>query len=396
MATPSLTLRLPAAWRAVIPRVTVSEEHKRFLLIATAMALGVRIAVLLAAYLVSYVINDRSYSILDAFQENFDRWDYAHFENIARHWYPTSPPAEGEADMRLQIVFLPGYPILMWLVEHITFSHLVAGMLISAVAAVFAGLFIQVLIRNDGGDEAEAQRGLLYMSLFPTAYFLALPYTEALFLALVLGSFVAARTGHWGWSGLLGGYACFTRLNGFALIPALAVQAWLSHKREAPRRAYWLLLVPSGFLAYLAINWDLWGDPLHFQAVQEQHWSHEEIWPWQFLKETIETIRNSPPSSLRASIYELRLASVLLVAALLVIGAPKLPLSYQVYGWASLIMLMSVTWQISMPRYILGIFPIFLTLAFLGRVPWVHQTYLAVAPMLMGIFYVVYATRFGF
>ncbi len=135
---------------------------------------------------------------------------------------------------------------------------------------------------------------------------------------------------------------------------------------------------------------------MHFQAVQAQHWSHEEIWPWQFLKETIETIRNSPPSSLRASIYELRLASVLLVAALLVIGAPKLPLSYQVYGWASLIMLMSVTWQISMPRYILGIFPIFLTLAFLGRVPWVHQTYLAVAPMLMGIFYVVYATRFGF
>ena len=41
---------------------------------------------------------------------------------------------------------------------------------------------------------AVAMRAAWFLLIFPTAYFLHIGYTESLFLALVLGSFLAART----------------------------------------------------------------------------------------------------------------------------------------------------------------------------------------------------------
>ncbi len=58
--------------------------------------------------------------------------------------------------------------------------------------------------------------------------------------------------------------------------------------------------------------------------------------------------------------------------------------------------MMSVPFQISMPRYLLVIFPLFLILARPGRRPAVHQGLLATFAVFMGSLFVVYATRWGF
>ena len=42
-------------------------------------------------------------------------------------------------------------------------------------------------------------RAVWFLLIFPTAYFLQIGYTESLFLAFVLGSFLAARTDRWWW-----------------------------------------------------------------------------------------------------------------------------------------------------------------------------------------------------
>ena len=46
----------------------------------------------------------------------------------------------------------------------------------------------------------------MFLLIFPTAYFLHIGYTESLFLALVLGSFLAARTDRWWLAGLSAGW----------------------------------------------------------------------------------------------------------------------------------------------------------------------------------------------
>ncbi len=113
-------------------------------------------------------------------------------------------------------------------------------------------------------------RAAWFLLIFPTAYFLHIGYTEALFMALVLGSFLAARTERWWLAGLLGGLAALTRVNGLVLIPALAAEAltqWLHRPPEERRlRVEWLAigLVAVGFGGYLALNQAIYGDALTF------------------------------------------------------------------------------------------------------------------------------------
>jgi len=72
-------------------------------------------------------------------------------------------------------------------------------------------------------------------------------------MALVLGSFLAARTERWWLAGALGGLAALARINGLVLIPALAAEAftqWLQRPPAEPRlRIEWLAigLVAVGF-----------------------------------------------------------------------------------------------------------------------------------------------------
>jgi Gpi18-like mannosyltransferase len=235
-------------------------------------------------------------------------------------------------------------------------SFLICGLLLSAVTSVAAGYFIQGIVRTDGGDEAEASRSLWYFFVFPTAYFLAMPYTEALFMALLLGSFYFARKGEWAWAGVLGGLTTITRLQGIVLLPALFVEAVHQKKWRGidPYAVAGLAMVPMGSLFYLWLNYHLHGDFFAFEDFQEQYWFHHRIWPWESIREAILWLK-APPGFLRATIYETRLAFAGLVAVIMLIGTFWLRPSYQVWAWLSLIMFLSVSYQMSLPRYALTI-----------------------------------------
>jgi len=384
--------RSPLARLPPLARLSLglSDEARRFLWRSLLLALGVRLGILLAAYITGLVIIGRENTpVPDVLLEVLNRWDAPHYLRIAEVGYR----ATGED--RLFIVFFPLYPLAIRIFHFVVPSYFVSALVVSSLASVAAGFFLQALVRLDGDDE-DANRSLWYLFLFPTAYFLALPYTEALFLALVLGSFLAARRRHWGWSGALGMLACATRLQGLALIPGLAVEAFAQEKWRSPLRAFWLALVPVGLLAYLAINWIVLGNPFEFMEIQREHWHHTLIWPWESLTDAIRHAINDPVSSYRVMVYEFRLVSIIFAAALLAIGARWLRPSYQVYAWVGLILLLSASFQISMPRYLLALFPLFLVMARLGRAPAIHQGLLAASAVLMGTLFVVYATRFGF
>ena len=54
-------------------------------------------------------------------------------------------------------------------------------------------------------------RSVWFLLIFPTAYFLHVGYSEALFLALALGSILAARGERWWLAGVLGAFCWMTR-----------------------------------------------------------------------------------------------------------------------------------------------------------------------------------------
>jgi hypothetical protein len=378
---------------AGLTRIGIGPEAQKLILRAALLAFGIRVALLIAGYVTGYIIIGREGpGAEDIILETFKRWDAANYERIAESGYP---PEGGEYPEI--IVFLPLFPYTVRVVEWVIPSFLVAGMLISAVASVAAGYFIQALARHDGSDDAEASRVLWYFFLFPTAYFLAMPYTEALFMALLLGSFYFARKRNWLAASMLGAFCTATRLQGLILLPALVIEAlhqggW----RRVDWGALWLAIVPYGFLVYLALNWDIHGDPFAFIDFEDEFWFHHRIWPWESIDEAVQWVTEARPDFIRVSIYEFRLAATAVAVIVMGLGLFWVRPSYQVFGWLSLVFFLSVSFQISLPRYILTIFPMFFVLGRIGRNPEAHQTLLTVSSVLMGAFYVVYATRWGF
>lgn len=375
---------------ALIERVPPA--HRKFLLRSVCMAFGVRVGLVLAGYITAYIIIGREdVHFTDAILETFKRWDSSHYERISTSGYPTS------GDYREDIVFLPLFPYTVKVFGWLFGSWLVAALFVSAVASVAAGYFLQAMIWHESGDQAEAGRGLWYFFLFPTAYFLAMPYTEALFMAALLGSFYCARRGWWPAAGLLGALATAARLQGVLLVPALIIEALHQGKwRGVSPQALWIALAPLGFAVYLLINLDLHGDAFAFVDFEKQYWFHERQAPWDTIKETYDWITIARADFTRVAIYEFRAAAAIVTAFFLIAGARWLRPSYQFFGWATLIMFLSVSFQLSLPRYVLTIFPMFLVMARVSKNEEVHSGLLACSAVLFGTLYVVYATRWGF
>src|SRR5215204_6144045 len=211
----------------------------------------------------------------------WNRWDAPHYLDLARTGYvPTGVEARW-------IVFFPLYPWLVRAAAVVLRDELLAAFFVSGLASVAAGLLLYRLARADGEAEEVARGAVFYLLVFPTAYFLHIGYNESLFLALVLGAFLAARARCWWAAGLLGG------------LPALAFEAWEEY-RSAGRRAraewLWLLLVGAGFGVYLFINWWVLGDPRAFLKMQGEHWFKSPTWPWVGIKGSWNAVWGLAPS----------------------------------------------------------------------------------------------------
>ena len=93
----------------------------------------------------------------------------------------------------------------MRVVGEVTRSDLVAAVLVSLAAAGVAA----VLLKRIAGD-ALGRDSVLLLALYPIAYVFTAAYSEALFLALATGSFLAAMRGPVVAAGVLGGLAAAT------------------------------------------------------------------------------------------------------------------------------------------------------------------------------------------
>src|SRR5688500_10795324 len=150
------------------------------------------------------------------------RWD--------SNWYVDTAVAGYLREDR-QPVFFPLYPLLMRAVGTLVGSVLVAGILISLVAFFAALVMLHRLTERELGRDA-ARRTVFLLAFFPFALFFSAVYTEALFLALELGAFWAARRGRWAWAGVLGALGSATRNTGALLLPALLVLYLYGPRRD--------------------------------------------------------------------------------------------------------------------------------------------------------------------
>ncbi len=318
---------------------------------------------------------------------SWDRWDALIYIRIAQSGY-TSP---------FDFAFFPLYPLLIAAIAHFlgSWSYFAVGMLLSNGMLLGAMFIIYQLAKEIGGDQV-ARRTLLYLCIFPTAFFFFTAYNESLFILLSAATFLALRHQRWWVAGLLGFLGILARSTGVLIVVPFLYELWLNRERVT---VTWhsllsglmpILLIPFGLLLYCIYCWKLTGDPIAFATVQ-LHWSRQASWPWQGIWQNIfELFWNQPFGSFNEVHVLLDLSATLAFIALVVAGRHKIRASYTL--WTGILLfyylLSPSLWQhdalISNQRFVLEMFPAFITLAILSlRHPRLHQTLLWVFPALL-------------
>lgn len=159
----------------------------------------------------------------------FFQWDGEHYMSLAINGYGGADASSG--------AFYPGLPFLVRAASIVVVNPIVAGLVVSTLLSL---IFVVVYARQFGGDDQPRTRtAILLVLCHPMALCLAVVYSEALFLALLVGFLLARRHGHWA------AYACafaipFSRGQGLMVAATFvgfaALMAALGRWRGEPLR----------------------------------------------------------------------------------------------------------------------------------------------------------------
>jgi hypothetical protein len=345
----------PVAQDHAARRAGLIEEGDRW---AVALMLAVKALVLVFGVLAYTIFQDRSLAASE-WLTIWNHWDAPHYLDIAREGYVST----GEQSQ--WIVFFPLYPGLVRLTATILFKdYLLSAFFVSALASVAAAVFLRRLAALDE-DKTVARGAVFFLCIFPTSYFLHIGYTESLFLALALGSFLAARKRDWALAGVLGALASLSRLNGLMLVPALAVEAFEQFRSEGRQWRWewlWIAFVGSGFVGYLLINAYVFGDPLAFHTVHNQRWKRELAWPWVGMVSSWSSLRWRSPELAQMVVWQ-EFFFVLLGLGCTVWCWLRMRASYAVWMTCHWLLWTSTKFILGVPRYTLVLFPIYILFA---------------------------------
>jgi hypothetical protein len=342
--------------------------------------------------------------------EPLRQWDGLWYRLIALEGYAGSTETARAA-------FWPFFPWTMrggslltgWTVDTV-------GYLVANVAFLGALLVLYRLISLDYGSEEPARRTLWALALFPTALFFSAVYTESLFLVLAAGALLLWRRDMLWLAGLVSVGAALTRSAGvFLILPFLAL-LWDRHRTAW--RGYWPGMVPAFFPALGPLIFGLvleqqQGNWKAFIDVQEQ-WNRYAAAPWETLRCAAFTCfrLGGEPDGIsftwwwdfwrhpswdtltsqqwrldvaNSDVLELVVTVLFLVLALL--GLRMLPV-YQTL-WVLPILLIpllqpsEVHALMSMPRFVVVLFPLFVVLARLVQPLWIRIPWYVVSVTLL-------------
>jgi hypothetical protein len=326
----------------------------------------------------------------DAAFGTWHRWDALWYSSIAEHGYQY----QGEREAT-NVGFFPLLPLVNGVVLRLTgLPAEASGAIVSTVVTLLACIVLYKLTVGETDDPGTAQRTVLYLIAFPAAYYLAIGYSEALYLLCVLGAFYFARQGKWWWCGALAFLAGLARLHGALLIVPLGYE-YLRQKQWNLRAIVRpeIITVFAAPLGVLAFNFYLnaqFGQPagyfspyfqiqtLFFKGIRAEAFP---TFPGTTLANSLFGLFNGVPSTESSAV----MAALIFMLIMTVEVWARLPRVYGVY------MLMIVLFSlvggdlISLPRFVVPMFPAFIALALIGKREWGDRLILIPSLMLQGV-----------
>ncbi|MBI5465192.1 glycosyltransferase family 39 protein [Candidatus Gottesmanbacteria bacterium] len=306
--------------------------------------------------------------------------DGAHYLSIAQNGY-----------YQYEQAFFPLYPLLIRLISGLVGgNYLLAALFISHLSFLGSLIIFYKLLKKQF-SEGVARWGIVFLLVFPTSSFFVSAYTESLFLLLVLGSIYSILKKKWATAGILTGLTSATRLVGIFLLPMLILEWWREKKRSF-LGLLGMLLSPLGLLSYIYYLWRTYGDPLMFFHAQPAFGAGRSGQEIILLPQVIYRylrIFTTVGFSYDYLIAFFEFAAFVFACYILLKNSQKIPVGYQIFAWLAILTPTLTGSLSSMPRYLLVVFPLFITLA-------AEDRSLKIVYLILSSFLLVLATMFFF
>ncbi len=277
-------------------------------------------------------------------------WDSDWYLDIAKNGYVFKGP-----EKLSNIVFFPLYPALIFVFSFVTIGNAdLAGWLISIIFLILSGYYLSKLVQ-EFHKKIDSQLVLMFLLIFPTAFFFNAIYTESLFLFLSIASFYYSLKKNYWLSALFGLSAALTRITGVLLFIPLVWEYFSTNKFKNFFKFKWLslLLVPLGTFSFFLYHYVKFGDFLLFLKV-------EKWWGRSFSLNKEHFLFATHPAAVNLAIDALFVLFAIVVTALVF---KKLRVSYGLYMVATLVVALSTGTFMSIGRYMMVLFPMYILLA---------------------------------
>lgn len=294
------------------------------------------------------------------FGEAFTRGDITWYFEIAQDGYEERPFS---ASQKANWAFYPLWPLVLRVSKLLGMSMAVWGTAVANLLSLVAGISLYKLMRLDFNERTSELATILCFA-FPGAYFMMRPGPESLFFLLVILTLYASRKQLWVLSGFLGALAVLTRLQGLLLLFPL-IYMWLMDYRKTRKFQIEIIafaLIPIALLLHMANLYTLTGEFMASFHIQHA-WDHHQSYPF------AASVRFLSFPSL-VNYYGWNLRPVNFLAAMGAVAVGIYSVLYRRMSWAYLIYMALSLYIIvardnlnASLRYMIPIFPIYITLA---------------------------------
>lgn len=310
-------------------------------------------------------------------------WDAPHYIFVSEFGYTRI------GDPANFIVLLPLFPLsinLIHLIFHL--GYLISGYFSSTIFSILLAIGIYKLTLYDY-PKKYAIMTVLMLFIFPTSFFLHIPYTESLFLLLSVYSFCFVRRKYYLLSFICIGLATATKIVGLALIPAIFAELIFNKQYKVTILISGLLISSTGLIAYLLINYYVWGNPFYFTIIQRQHFFESFSLLGQGLIDSYKAI------SWRTGLEKIYLGYGQIFAFIFSLVMSiyvlfRIRLSYGLFMIISLFFYYSMSFWMCMMRYILTLFPMYIALALFSKNNIFRFSWITISSLLLIIFSLVF------
>ena len=290
----------------------------------------------------------------------FTRWDSKWYLSIIKTGYLPS------ADLRTaysNLAFFPLYPYLVkslgWLGVSLPDGlYIFIGLVLSNLFFLAsAALLYRLIISSLHFDEDAARRALTLLIVFPVSFFFSAFYPESLFLFLTLLGFTFALEEKWAWAALCAAMVIVTKPTG--IIPVFAL-GWLYMEKKGWKlqnirpSILWFLLAPAALLLHFYDLYLVSGHPLAFLDAMS-------AWGGIQASVYLNPFQNLQGASLDVFKIDLVLTVIFLLGSIYLLL--KWPLkAYGIFALLMILLALSTGLLVSISRYLLVSFPIFILL----------------------------------